>query len=429
MGNTTLATPSNMNAFAAAMAAFSAAGGDPTQFANFAPSPIGQDRLVRKEVALGVIREILPPDNHIGLTLVPWLEVASDDVIFAYAKGLTDGLAPARAEDAESELSMKDDIFPGQGRASIIDWAHKTRYSASDVTRYREMNRILEQMRDTNSLPLTVTSMMEDWATKVAKDTALRRRKLDNRLEWMIMTSFGTGSLAYNDGKIKFTIPWGRPAAQEAASGTNTLAPFVANGAVDWSTTTFDPIGFILAVQEFMYDTYSVHITRAIASRKVLNRIVASDKFAQRSGLIVPGATAGSIASADPNYVMDGWGPSAAVQVVENNTGLKFIEYDSVYRTRALGGTTVTANRFLPQNEIIFLPDESDIADFDETEIGFGKMLTAPHPEGNWTPGFYEWEKERTDPWGYDVGTGVKAFPVLPHMDKTYAVNVTGVAP
>lgn len=414
----------NTNAFAAALAAFQQAGGDPNQLQHFAPSSIGADRLVRKEVALGVIREILPPMNHIGLSLFPWLEVASDDVIFNYAKGLTDGLAPARAEDSESELAMKDDIFPGQGRASIIDWAHKTRYSASDVTRYREMNRILETMRDTNSLPLTIGSALEDWATKVAKDTALRRRKLDNRMEWMLMTSLATGALAYNDGKIKFNVPWGRPAAQEAGDAANDLGSFVLNGVVDWTTTTFDPIGFFLAVQEMMYNLYSVRITRCLTSRKNMNRVVAADKFAQRSGLIAPGAVAGSIASADPNYVMDGWGPQAALQVVTNATGISFIEYDSVYRTRAMGGTTVTSNRFIPEIEMIFLPDEGDIAEFDDTDIGFGKMLTAPHPEGNWTSGFYEWEKERTDPWGYDVGTGVKAFPVLPHMDKTYAVNL-----
>jgi hypothetical protein len=419
MSGTTL----NNNAFAAALAAFQQAGGDPNQLQHFAPSAIGADRLVRKEVALGVIREILPPQNHIGLQLFPWMEVATDDVIFSYAKGLTDGLAPARAEDSESELAMKDDIFPGQGRASIIDWAHKTRYSASDVTRYREMNRILEQMRDTNSLPLTIGSALEDWATKVAKDTALRRRKLDNRLEWMLMTSLATGALAYNDGKIKFNVPWGRPTTQEAGHVDNVLGSYVLNGVVDWSGTSFDPIGFFLAVQEMMYDLYSVRITRCLTSRKNLNRVVASDKFAQRSGLIVPNGS-GGISTADPNYVMDGWGPQAALQVVTNATGIEFIEYDSVYRTRPVGSSTITSNRFMPEVEMVFLPDEGDIAEFDDTEIGFGKMLTAPHPEGNWTAGFYEWEKERTDPWGYDVGTGVKAFPVLPHMDKTYAVNV-----
>lgn len=422
----------NDNAFRAALAAFQQAGGTDQDFSMFAPTQIGIDRIVRKEVALGVIREIVPPTEHIGLSLCPWLEVASDDVIFQYAKGVTDGLAPARAEDAEAELAMKDDIFPGQGRASILDWAQKTRYSASDVTRYREYLRILEMMRDTETLPLTAGGMTEDFAGRVARDTNLRKRRLDNRIELMIMTSLATSTLAYNDGKIIFTVPWGRPAAQEAGNAANNLGPtnsYVAAGVVPWNNTTFDPIGTLLAIQEYIYDTYSVRITRALTSRRVLNRIVASDKFAQRSGLIVPGATAGSIASADPNYVMDGWGPSAAVQVVQHATGITFIEYDSVYRTRSVGATNVVNTRFMPQNEIVFLPDDNDIAQFDNTEIGFGKMLTSPHPEGNWTSGFYEWETETKDPWGHEVGSGVKAFPVFPHMDKTYAVNVAGIAP
>lgn len=103
------------------------------------PQNISQDRLVRKEVALGTIREIAPPSQHIGLAQVaPFLNVESDDVIFDYAKGLTDGMAPARAEDAESELAQKDTTFVGIGRASILDWAIKDHYVASDVTRYRE---------------------------------------------------------------------------------------------------------------------------------------------------------------------------------------------------------------------------------------------------------------------------------------------------
>ena len=98
-----------------------------------------QDRLVRKEVALGTIREMEPPQSHIGTrVLAPWQEVATDDVIFDYARGLTDGMAPARAEDAESELAQKDLLFGGTGRASIIDWALKDHYRASDVMRYRE---------------------------------------------------------------------------------------------------------------------------------------------------------------------------------------------------------------------------------------------------------------------------------------------------
>src|SRR5215211_2627987 len=87
---------------------------------HFAATAIGLDRLVRKEDSLGSIREILPPMDHIGLEMFPLYGVESDDVIFDYIKNnLADGLSPARAEDAESELSQKDDFTYTQGRASI----------------------------------------------------------------------------------------------------------------------------------------------------------------------------------------------------------------------------------------------------------------------------------------------------------------------
>lgn len=377
-----------------------------------APFP-QQDRLVRKEVALGTIREMTPPLQHLGLSLLaPFLQVASDDVIFDYAKGLTDGLAPARAEDAESELAQKDLLFGGTGRAAVIDWALKDHYTASDVSRYRE-SLIVQSRLGVNSvaLPLTIDNVVNDFRTKVAREDALRRRKLDNRIEWLIMQAMSTGGITYNDGKIKFTVDFVRPAGQQDQAPAGGL----------WSLTTSDPIKDILAVQDLMYDTYGVRMTRAITSRKVLNNIMNSDKFIARSGLAVSPVTGGT--PVDPKYLIDGWGPSAAQAIVERQTGLTFIEYDSVYRTRTVGGSTIVNNRFLPQNAVIFLPDPGDVAEIG-SELGFGKTLTSPHPEGNWQPGFYEWEEETKDPWGLNRGTGIKAFPVFPHMDLTFKMLV-----
>ena len=375
------------------------------------PPAVALDRLVRKEVALGVIREILPPTQHIGLQLIaPFLNVESDDVIFDYAKGLTDGLAPARAEDAESELAQKDEQWVGIGRAAVIDWSLKDHYVASDVSRYREALIVADAVRNTLSVPLTIDSITEGFANKVARHTSLRRRKLDNRMEWLIMTALEAGAIAYNDGKIKFSVDYQRPANQQDEAPPGGL----------WSLTTSDPIGDIQAVQQFMLDTYGVRVTRAITSRRVLNSIINSDRFAARSGLA--GGT-GAL-PIDPKYLMEGWGPSAAQAVVERQTGLQFIEYDSVYRTRTVGSNTVVNNRFLSDNKVFFLPSPEDVNEISDTEIGFAKTLTSPHPEGNWQPGFYEWERETQDPWGRDVGTGIKAFPVFPHMDLTYTMTV-----
>lgn len=371
-----------------------------------------QDRLIRKETALGTIREIAPPLQHIGLSLLaPFLEVASDDVIFDFAKGLADGLAPARAEDAESELAQKDLLFGGQGRAAVIDWAHKDHYTASDVTRYRESLMVQARLGSDVALPLTVGNMVSEFQTKLAREDGLRRRKLDNRLEWLIMQAMSTGGISYNDGKIKFAVDYGRPAGQQDQAPAGGL----------WSLTTADPIGDILAMQEYMFDLYGVRMTRAITSRKVLNSIMNSDRFIARSGMAVSPIAGGT--ALDPNYIMDGWGPAAALAVLARQTNVSFTEYDAVYRTRPIGSATITNNRFLPQNAIIFLPDADDLSEI-TNEIGFGKTLTSPHPEGNWQPGFYEWEEETKDPWGLNRGTGIKAFPVFPHMDLTFKMNV-----
>lgn len=404
------------------------AGGGPAHFAGTIP----QDRLIRKEVSLGVVREIIPPETHIGLaTIAPFLSVPTDDVIFQYAQGITDGLSPARAEDAESETYQRDDTFLTEGRASVIDWAIKDRYSASDVSRYREWLEIQEQMRDTGRLPLLASSATEGWQERMARDTLRRRRRLDNRLEWLIMSALSTGSIAYNDGKIKFTVDYGRPTQQMLTPGdtlTSTEST-VTLGSSGWlkNDGTGDPIGDLLAIQNWAYDTYGVRLNRAIASRKVLSGLWASNKFNARTGLI----TQSGSTTVDPKYVIDGWSPQAAQQIIENATEIRFIEYDSVYRTRPIGSTTVTANRFLPQGRVILLPNESDMEQFDDTQIGFAKTLTSPHPAGNWSSGFYEWEKEHgVDPWGLDVGTGIKAFPVFLHMDLSFAydLDVTGVA-
>lgn len=377
-------------------------------------SPQPLDRLIRKEVGLGMVREIEPPQDHIGLAQVaPFLPVATDEVVFDYLQGMTSGLAPARAEDAESELAQKDDMALGQGRASVIDWALKDHYSASDVARYREYARMAE-MLSAGDFPLTITSQTEDFASKLARDDAGRRRKLDNRLEWLIMTGISAGLITYNDGKIKFSVDYGRPAGQSAQAPTSGT----------YATTAHDPIGDIIAVDEFMYNLYGVHTNRAIISKKALLRMARAAKFGLKAGFVPNGA--GGVVGADPYYLIPGYGPQYAIDLIKEQTGIDFIVYDSVYRTRAIGATSITNTRFMPENRVIFLPDEAQLSEFDDTEIGFAKTLTSPHPEGQWAPGYYEWEKDTgPDPWGTDRGTGIKAFPVFLHLDKTFTWDLT----
>lgn len=375
------------------------------------------DRLVRKEVALGAIRDVQPRRELIGLReIAPFLEVATDDVIFDYIKGgFQDGLAPARAEDAEAELAQKDDLLYGSGRAAVIDWSLKDKYTASDVTRYRE-GLILQQQAQgvLSQLQLNFTGRhVEEFQRKLARHDALRRRKLDNRLEWLIMQAVENAGISYNDGKIKFTVNYGRPVGQHNQAPAGGL----------WGQAASDPIGDILAMQDYMRDTHGVVPKRALTSPRVLNAMWKSERFLAAVGFPVLGGTPSS--TLDPNYLgLNGYNPEGAAAIVERATGIRFIPYEGSYRTRPIGSQTFTNNNFLSDNKVFFLPDEADLGEIDDTEIGFAKMLTAPHPEGEWASGFYEWEDEQRDPWIHVRGNGIKAFPVFPYMEFTYSMTV-----
>lgn len=376
------------------------------------------DRLVRKEVALGSIREKQPPMDHIGLQIAAFKDVETDDVIFEYIKGgLQEGLAPARAEDAEAELAQKDELLYGQGRAAVIDWSLKDKYTASDVTRYREallINQAMQGAISAGDIPLNfVGRTQEDFEKRLARHDSLRRRKLDNRIEWLIMTAMEAGTLSYNDGKIKFTVNYGRPAGQHNQVPAGGL----------WNLTTCDPIGDITAAQDVVYNITGVRPKRGILSQRILNNMWRADRFLAAAGLPIVGGTPNVVL--DPDYLsLRGYTPEGALAVVEAATGVKFTVYDSVYRTRAIGSQTWTNVRYTSDDKVILYPSEGDLGEIDDTDIGFAKTLTAPHPEANWQTGFYEWEDESRDPWMHVRGSGVKAFPVFPYMEYTYSYDV-----
>lgn len=381
--------------------------------------PDSINRLVKKATSLGAIREMPVPVDHVGLTQVaPFLEVDTDDVIFEYIKSTSqDGLAPARAEDAEAELAQKDDVRYGEGRASLIDWSLKDKYTASDVTRYRDDQiaaQALQGLITAGSLERNYSARhAQEFASKIARDDVSRRRKLDNRLEYLIMTALETGAISYNDGKIKFSVNFGRPAGQDSQAPAGGL----------WNVTTCDPIGDLLAAQKSVYDTYGVRLDRGFISTDIVTSMWKSSRFLAAVGLPVLGGTLN--APLDPNYLgLNGYTPEGCLRIVENATGIKFTVYDAVYRTRPIGGKTITNNRFTSSKKVILFPSGTALGEIDDTEIGFAKTLTSPHPEGNWQPGYYEWEDETKDPWMHVRGSGIKAFPVFPYMEYTYTMTV-----
>ena len=184
--------------------------------------PLDYDRVVRKETNLGFIRQLAPPENHLWPTLIPMMDVPTDDFVFDYIEpDITAGLASARAQDAESELVQHDFWAGGQGRASIMDWANKDTYSATDVVNYRDAQRIVEAMNSSSAqLPTTVNANVNDLPAKMARHAVQRVRRFHNRFEEILTKSLVDSVYSYNDGRMSFTVPWGRPSnARESARG------------------------------------------------------------------------------------------------------------------------------------------------------------------------------------------------------------------
>lgn len=385
-----------------------AAAGD----SSFAAGVVPVDRLIRAETALGIVREIVPPQDHIGLTIAPFYDVPTDDVIFAYMNGSSTGMAPAIAEDSEGELFQQDEAFAGEGRASVIDWRLKSHYTASQINKYRELKATADAVKVTGQVPLVISSPLNQFQDKLARDRVERRRRIDNRLESLVMGTLDTGVAQYSDGKIKYEVDFKRPADQHYQTPTSGT----------YAADTHDPINDILEVVEFMDDKYGIKPTRMIGSPKFFNRFFASSKFLGAAGF----KPSDGMGRSDLPYVWEGFGPGAALEIVQRVTGVSIQPYNSVWRSRDPfnAGASMTSNPFIDPNSVIFLPDEADIAGYDDSPLGFGKTLTSPHPMGNWSSGYYEYEYSTTDPWGHSVGDGIKAFPVFPHMELSYTWKV-----
>lgn len=380
-----------------------------SKFAQYFP----QELIIRQEEHLGVIRALEPPQDFIGLGLVPMMEVDDDDVVFDIVNGGGGIMAPARSSDAEAKLWASTEFYSGRGEASTIDWALKNHYTASDIQTYRDFLSMVEETEETGKFKLYGDKLTKGFQGKVARDTKGRKSALDRRIEWLITQGLFAAKIEYTDDDLPWVVNFGRPADQHQQAPKSG----------SYATDQHDPLGDFFDVKEKISKKWHIDIDRAVCSTKFLNTLWKSKYFRLLAGF-APGTT---IAPEEVNYLLPGFGPQTAIDIIKRETGIQFIISDNVRRVvdPAGPGNTFLSVRYTPEDEVLFLPNESQLAEYDDTSIGFGKVLTSPHPANGFNPGWYSWEKDHgVDPWGYTIGSGIKAFPVLPHMYLTYSWKV-----
>ena len=104
-----------------------------------------------------------------------------------------------------AKLYQRDDYLAGEGKASVIDWALKDKYTASEVERYRQDLIDLEKLGGSNvsnGRPSTLETNTAKFQSMLTRDALERRKRLDQRIEWLQVNPLVTGGLAYNDGQI-----------------------------------------------------------------------------------------------------------------------------------------------------------------------------------------------------------------------------------
>jgi len=368
-----------------------------------------------KEVALGTVRDLPVDQRFLWPRFAPLLDKPADEFTFQVEVHGSDLMAPAADESAESE-TYEDDTFFGEGRGSVIDWRINNRTKPSDVNNARLLEQAMAQYRSTGAvIPTQFQAQAQQYSTKLTRDAIKRRQMLDFRLEWMFTQGLSTGAINYDNGKgFRFQTPFGLPVDQLNQAPASTV---LWDAGVD-----HDPIGDIDAIQEFMNDTYDISVDTMIISPKALRKMVRSKFFYPRTGLAIPAG----IGPRDMGYINPNFGEQEAVNIITQATGIRnVVVYDAKRRVKALGANSrPTMERFIPEGQVIFLPSIEAAGDLLGTEIGFAKTITTPHPEGNWSSGFYTFEEEGTDPWGVKHGTGIKAMCIFPAIWLSYSLQV-----
>lgn len=334
--------------------------------------------LYSQTALLGAIRDLSPKSELLYPTICPLKEVGSLQVIVDRVRPVT-GIAQKRSPDAEASLAPKDAYKTDM--LTLADWAIKERFSMNDVAYYREVaNLPVESNPVANSLATTFRAKKDAAPTKL-------RNYLDNRLEWLAINTYRNNLSEYGITTV------GIPADQYNVHPSN-----------DWNDlTNGNPLGDIDTWKELVRDRTGATLATCIMSSRVFQYLKQNTRFAQ------------TFSGQNPMYDWRIWNNDAVKSFFKDQTEMDLIIYDGMYETKNLTTQVVTSTRFLPRNEVIFLPKAVS------NEFSYlAAMLTAPHMQGNWQPGFYAWQEEKNDPPIYIVGAGIQAFPHLASPEAVF---------
>ena len=319
--------------------------------------------------------------KRIGLKYLPFKNFPTEEIQWDIVKNYSP-LASFRAVDGESEIVGRKAF--DRAYADIVSISRKERFNTSDLRKIREAGS-LNVNKDNPSL---IQQMANQAKGRIRE--ALQRNKLavDNRIEWMAIQAMQGNIDSPSNSKIKFSVDYGFNAGQKGVRPTNLWSDLTN------STPIKDLQDWMLTVQ----DNTGIEPDTVIMSRQVLNYITNNENI-----------------KGELQYTNPLMNKKRAMEIIEENTGLKIELYDSTY-TDESNSDAIT--RFLPKNIVIMLPSKNVVP------AGLGFMARASHPLNDFKPGYYTWTEEVKDPYGIEGGVGMDCFPAITQPEAFFTADV-----
>lgn len=343
--------------------------------------------VLNRRLWLRFITDLSIPKNYMGYSFLPSQDVASEkflwDMILA-----ENGMAPFVAIGQESPRYDREMFTEMTGMIARI--RHKLVLDESDVQFIRGID---EQLGEPIvSAQGNLGRQRAVAMARIARDVKRISAAVDARIEWMQMNAL-LGSVTYagevGRSDVKFGVNF--PVVQ--------VAPIDTGGTGLWSdTVNSNPLVDIQTwLKNLTYDVNRVVYGRDVRFNLERNAKLKNQLFA--NGLIKPEL----ITEAQINGL------------IESEFGLTGVFYDArtTVKVDTGSGFTITQNKILPDNKIIFLPTEP---------VGF--TATAPSPYNNWNTGKFTWTRDpqndasAQDPWTSEIGAGFYGFPVIEYPNR-----------
>jgi hypothetical protein len=322
----------------------------------------------------GVVRDLPIPQEYVGFKWLPERNVPADKLQWDMIKA-ENPLAPLVAVDAESPRMDDEELVTSWADVTYVKF--KRTLSAGDV-------RII---RDFGQAPvLTMGANMRDAAmAKITRQAARLSRAIDARMEWMQINAL-LGGFSYSPNSysnLTITINYGVQQVTPTTLWSDTVNADPLNDMIAWfQNLTFVPKTAIMSNVAFNYLARNQKVTRQVG-------------YAE-------GVMAGQQATVIP--------PGMVQRFFSSFLNMDVALYNARYTTYVDNGTskTITLNRFLPTNMVIFLPD-----------VPVGYTASAPAEQNNFQSGKFAWTVDpnqpgaKKDPWLYELGAGYYGLPIV----------------